>query len=183
MFITLKSAIWSRAICERSIRARCCGSRTADNRQCQLVCAPAAVGGKDRWGPTGCPHQIRLPVSPSLEICHEAVDDMRLRRQDVQRSHVWIRLSPMFNLFDVYMDMRCLAPVEQMCFPLVPLLVTLRLRMSSSFTALSISFLLVSSTTRTFHYTPVAISPRIGSSEGLFDGIPRHHRHIVSSGG
>jgi hypothetical protein len=93
------------------------------------------------------PYQEEPPVSSLLELGHETVDDVRLRRDDVYSVHVPLGGSPLLETFNVW---ACqdggLAHSNGRS-----VLVMLRLRMSSSLTTLSMSFLLSSSTMRIFH--------------------------------
>lgn len=79
---------------------------------------------------------------------------MRLRGQNIERIHVRVRRPFVFDLLDVFSVLERSSSLQY-----VSLLVTLRLRISSSFVTLSISFLLSSSTTKTFHCVRVRIRP------------------------
>jgi hypothetical protein len=93
------------------------------------------------------PYQEEPPVSSLLELGHETVDDVRLGCDDVYSVHVPLGGSPLLETFNVW---ACqdggLAHSNGH-----NVLVMLRLRMSSSLTTLSMSFLLSSSTMSIFH--------------------------------
>jgi hypothetical protein len=47
------------------------------------------------------PHQKHASVSPCLELSHDAVDDVRFGREDVDGVHVALRLAAVLDLLDV----------------------------------------------------------------------------------
>ena len=105
---------------------------------------------------TFCPDQERSSIAASLQVGHETVDDMRLRRQKVQRVQVRIGRATMLDLLDVY---ALSVHGARFCQRRGRVLVTLWLMTSSSFTELTKILRLVSSTTRTFHCNTTGQSP------------------------
>jgi hypothetical protein len=52
--------------------------------------------------PTCCPYQEEASVSPLLKLCHHAVDNVWLGRDDVYGVHVSLRGSPLLEALDVW---------------------------------------------------------------------------------
>jgi hypothetical protein len=58
---------------------------------------------------TRCPYQERMPIFPLLEIRHDTIHDMRLRRKQVYSVDIAIRRPGLFNLFNIYNQSGCCA--------------------------------------------------------------------------
>lgn len=58
------------------------------------------------WGrvPTCRPYQECPSVSPALEVCHDAVDNVRFRRDEVDGVNVGLGLAPVGDVLDVYAE-------------------------------------------------------------------------------
>jgi hypothetical protein len=52
--------------------------------------------------PTSGPYEEEAAVSPLLEFRHDAVDDVRLGREDVYRVHVPLGRPPLLEALDVW---------------------------------------------------------------------------------
>lgn len=95
------------------------------------------------------PYQERLPIAAALEVGHDAVDNVRQRREYVHDIHVLVHGAAVRNDLDVWSSVRLLAWRGQRGERAV--LVMFSFRISSSLTTLSMSLRLASSTTSTFH--------------------------------
>lgn len=94
---------------------------------------------------------MRPLVSPLLEVGHQAVQNMLERRQYIQRIDAWIGRTLIFDLLNVLHNHSVDIVSEDQMRDVRYLLVTLRLRISSSVTAFRTSLLLSSSNTTTLH--------------------------------
>jgi hypothetical protein len=52
--------------------------------------------------PTRCPYQEEAPVSPLLELGHDAVDNVRLGCDDVDSIHVSLRRAPVLETLNIW---------------------------------------------------------------------------------
>lgn len=58
---------------------------------------------------TGSPHQERLPVLSFLQVGHDTVHDMGLRREDVDDVDIALSGPAVLNLFNVWNQSGCCA--------------------------------------------------------------------------
>jgi hypothetical protein len=119
------------------------------------------------------PDEEEAAVSPLLKLGHDAVHNMRLGRDDVDGVHVPLRRSPLLEALDIWQGQDWRRGRQ-----LGGVLVMLRLRMSSSLTTLSMSFLLSSSTMRIFHCWDVLATRAWGKGGGVAEAA-----YVATRGG
>lgn len=85
------------------MRSRNEGSNTIPNSQ-SLPCSIPAIRPL-----TGSPHQERLPVLSLLQIGHDTVHDVGLRREDIDNVDIALTGPAVLNLFNVCDQSGCCA--------------------------------------------------------------------------
>lgn len=106
-FSTLKSAIWSRSG-DLSIRSLSAGGSTCPCRQHFFPSSPHEQL-------TARPHQMRPPVFPFLEVCHDTIHDPWLRCNEVYGIGVAVRCSSISDQLDACILSGCVPYCVAVC--------------------------------------------------------------------